>query len=222
MPGNIRETAYKLRSQGWSLDQITRKLNKPRSTVYYWITKVPLTTEQIKSLERKRGCGRKLGGQIRRAQRLKLIQLHNKNGLSDIAKISQRDLFLIGIALYWAEGSKQRDNNVSQRLGFTNSDPKMIIVFIKWLDLLKVPSDLRQFTLYIHRKYIKLEGRIKHTWQKILRGKISKWEKTVFKNHKTNRPFSSNYIGLIRVTIRKSTNLNRQVMGWVNAISSLT
>lgn len=46
---------------------------------------------------------------------------------------SKQTLWCIGIALYWAEGAKQKPHNVSQKVAFSNSDPAMIKLFVRWL-----------------------------------------------------------------------------------------
>ncbi len=42
--------------------------------------------------------------------------------------MSERELFVAGIALYWAEGSKKR-----RVVRFCNSDPRLIRVIMEWL-----------------------------------------------------------------------------------------
>ncbi|MSU45217.1 MAG: hypothetical protein EXS47_01120 [Candidatus Zambryskibacteria bacterium] len=44
-----------------------------------------------------------------------------------------KTLSIIGIMLYWAEGFKGNDSSTYQAVDFTNSDPNMIKIFLKFL-----------------------------------------------------------------------------------------
>lgn len=219
---SLMEQAKELRSKGLSLDKIVQILKQPRSTVYYWIRKVPLTSEQMKELEIKRGEARKKGSRARHSQRLRSIKLAQTEGLKDIGNLSGREIFLIGVALYWAEGAKQSKKNISQAVEFCNQDPRMVKVYCRWLDIIKVPPELRQFTLYIHKQHLDREEQIKHAWEKALPGQILGWQKTILKKHETTRRISHGYIGLLRIKVRKSSQLNRRIAGWISTLHILT
>ncbi|WP_406727185.1 hypothetical protein [Streptomyces sp. GD-15H] len=57
---------------------------------------------------------------------------------SEIGTMTSRELFLTGVALYWAEGTKDKPHARRERVAFVNSDPDMIRLFLAWLDLLSV------------------------------------------------------------------------------------
>lgn len=219
MDNNPKETARRLRKKGYSLDLITKEMGVPRSTIYYWISRVPLTNKQLKKLEVKRTQARKLGGIARHNQRLAAIEKHNDQAVKDIAQISNRELFLIGIALYWAEGSKQKETNVSQQVAFINSDPKMIKLFESWLSLLGISETNRSYNLFLHKHYIKFESEIKKTWLKKINKQTITWRKTVIKKHDSDMSISPKYLGLLHITVKKSADLNRKINGWIRAMS---
>ena len=52
-----------------------------------------------------------------------------------MGELCERDVFIAGIALYAGEGSKTQN-----LVRLVNADPKIIIFFIRWLNLLGVPS----------------------------------------------------------------------------------
>ena len=58
------------------------------------------------------------------------------DGVDSVANISKNDLLCIGATLYWGEGMKSPSKPSNQRLVFSNSDPKMIKVFIKFIRLI--------------------------------------------------------------------------------------
>ena len=51
-----------------------------------------------------------------------------------------------GLFLYWAEGGKTRSSTIV----LTNTNPTMVIFYIKWLELLKVPKDKLKINLHLY------------------------------------------------------------------------
>lgn len=210
--------AKSLRSRGKSLDEIVKIVKAPRSTVYYWISKTELSIKSQKALEEKRMKARKLGARVRKQQRLKLTSQLESKSIKEIGRITSRDLFITGIALYWGEGSKQKESNVSQCVSFTNSDPQMMKVYCKWLTHIKINPSRWKYTLYLHINYKNQEQQIKNKWIKHLNATNIKWHNTVYKKGSSYRPINNKYTGMLRISIKKSTNLNRQISGWIKGV----
>lgn len=67
-------------------------------------------------------------------------------GKERIGTLSERDLLVAGIALYAGEGSKTGD-----RVGFTNSDPRMVALFCVWLRrFFDIDESRLRVSLYLH------------------------------------------------------------------------
>jgi hypothetical protein len=64
--------------------------------------------------------------------------------------LERRELFFVGLALYWAEGTKDKPWNRNGRVVIINSDASVLTVFLAWLDLVGVSSDRRSYRLSIH------------------------------------------------------------------------
>lgn len=128
----------------------------------------------------------------------------------------------MGIMLYWAEGSKQKESNISQGLIFSNSDPKMVQIFLKWLiECLEIPLSNINFDIYLHSDCENRAKEISGYWSKISSFPISKFGKIYYKKHKlkSNRKNKGlNYFGLIRIKVSRSTDLNRKINGWIEGI----
>ena len=76
----------------------------------------------------------------------------------EISGITPRELRLIGIALYWAEGYK---TDRARGVEFANSDPAMIQLMIKWFqDICRVSEDKIKIRIQIHdpKKHKKVDG----------------------------------------------------------------
>ena len=208
--------AIKLRKKGLSYSEILNNIPVAKSTLALWLYSVGLSKKQKQRLTDK-----KLASALRGAARKKEIRIKNtqtifQEAAKDIKNISQKELFLMGVALYWAEGSKQKDNNISARVRFSNSDPRMIKLFLLWLNkICDVKfSDVR-CDLYIHEKANIIN--VKSFWEKKINLPI---QSIYYKKAKVTKRknIGDNYFGLVSISVKQSTNLNRKINGWIESI----
>ena len=221
MKSNEKEKAVKLRKEGKTYSEILVEIPIAKSTLSEWLKSVQLATPQKQRITKKRLAAARRGAEARRNTRLNELQKHIIKGRSHIGKLSARELWLVGISLYWAEGSKQRDTNLSSGVILGNSDFEMIQVFMHWLRLMHVPESAYWFELYVHesRKTDVLAFRM--WWAKQLNVPANQITRVYFKkgNIKTNRTnIGNSYHGLIRIRVKSSTILNRKINGWVHGI----
>ena len=215
-----RSQAIKLRQQGFSYKEILRKVDVSKSTLSLWLRNIGVAKRHQQAFTLKRKLAQQKAQEacrnIRITRETEIIQTAKK----EITNVSKRELWLIGIALYWAEGAKQKAHNVSQKVSFNNSDPQMVLLFNKWLKeaCLRKKSELT-YSIYIHKTANK--ERARKFWEDLLGTKI---EKMYFKSHnpKTNRKNTDvQYFGLLRIDVKKSTDLNRTIKGWVSGITEI-
>ena len=140
----------------------------------------------------------------------------------DITHITKRELWLIGVALYWAEGSKEKEYYPGSGIQFGNSDPRMIQVFLKWLfEVIEVhPSEVK-FEIYIHENSKNDVNMVKRYWSKVTSFPESTFSRIYFKKHniKTKRRnIGDLYYGGLRITVKTSSTLVRKITGWTEAI----
>jgi hypothetical protein len=137
--------------------------------------------------------------------------------------LSERELWLIGIALYWAEGSKQNTRSPSTGIQFGNTDPQMLRVFMAWLKNQGISNDFIIFEIYIHQDRIEETPYFLDWWRReLLLPSDHHFRRYTKKgNPKTKRSNVGDlYHGLVRIRVRSSTVLNRQVHGWVKGIDA--
>ena len=124
-----KKEAIRLRKEGWSIKDINKKLRVSKSSVSFWVREIELTPKQKLELSKK-GI-RKEVIEKRRITRLKnenaRRQIIIDQAKKEIKHLSLRDLFLIGTALYWAEGGKTKGI-----VRFSNSDPKIIQIIMRF------------------------------------------------------------------------------------------
>lgn len=213
-----KELVLKLRKQGLSYNEILKKVDVSKSTLSVWLRGIGVAKRHQQRFTLKRKLAQLKAQEACRNIRITRETEIIKTAQKEVGKISKREFWLIGAALYWAEGSKQKANLVSQRVSFNNSDPRMIILFDKWLKkICGRKQNGISYSLYIH-KTGNLE-RAKKFWGDLLNTTI---ERVYFKKHspKTNRRDAQDmYFGLLRIEVRKSTDLNRKIKGWNLGIS---
>lgn len=212
--------AIALRREGKTYSEIMKVVPVAKSTISLWLREVGLSVPQQQVLTAKKIAASKRGGLAKRKQRIHRTSAIFEEAKAEIGTLSKRELFLIGVALYWAEGSKQKEHNVSEPLVFGNSDPNMIECFLRWLNLVGVQDLDVCYELYIHKSG-NVE-RAKQFWVKIIKQPVWIFDKRVYfkkGNPKTKRKNSGEkYIGLLRVKVKRSTDLNRKILGWTHGI----
>jgi hypothetical protein len=181
-----------------------------------------LNNLQLERLKLKNANARKLGSIALRNQRIyKTKQIIEKSKL-EVEKIDLNNLKIIGAILYWAEGSKQNDNRPSKELIFNNSDPRMLKIYLLWLNkcLFIKPENIK-FEIYIHETYKKTPNQLSNYWSEVTKFPKVTLNKIYFKKNKVNslrKNKGDDYHGVLRITVRKSTDISRKVMGWVEGI----
>lgn len=128
----------------------------------------------------------------------------------------------MGIMLYWAEGAKEKEYSPGQSVSFSNSDPMMIRIFLKWLkECLKIPEKKISLEIYIHETH---RERVKETqkyWSGVTGFPEDKFDKIYYKKDKligNRKNKGENYHGLVRIKVKESTDLNRKIAGWIERI----
>jgi hypothetical protein len=112
------EIDYIKNNKHLSLITLKNELHRSKATIYKYLDR---TTEE--NLEIKR-LGRKKASVITSGK----IQNAGNTLAEDIFSMyKSENLFLVGLALYWAEGRK-----TGATLSIANSDPKMIQIFYSW------------------------------------------------------------------------------------------
>lgn len=217
-----KEVAIKLRKSGYSYSEILKKIKVSKSSLSEWLRNIKITNSQLERLRSKNATARKLGSIALKSKRLSKTKEIIDMAKTEIKNLNDDYLKVIGAVLYWAEGSKQSESEPSRELIFTNSDPKMIKIYLLWLKTcLQVNSEDIKFEIYIHESYSKTPIVLSSYWSKVTEFSVNHFCKIYIKKNKVNsfrKNNGDNYYGVLRITVRKSTDINRRVMGWVEGI----
>lgn len=147
-----KEKAILLRSKGYSYSEILNEVHVAKSTLSIWLRDVGLSNTQRQKLTKKKLEACRRGGEIKRKQRIERTELIQHAAKIEVGRISKRELLLIGTALHWAEGAKEKEKRPGCRVDFCNTDPRMIRVYLRWLvEVCEVKRKDIQFSIYIHK-----------------------------------------------------------------------
>lgn len=214
-----RIQAVALRRQGLSYKQIRALIGGSMSTLSIWLRDVPLSERQRRKLFQRRVSNGRASGQANRERRLRKEAEIRRSTAADIRSMTDRDLFIAGVVAYAAEGKKKKAWQTSVMTQFTNSDPRMILLFLRWLDLMGLDRSSLSFRVAIHQD-ADVEGALSY-WSEVTGVPIEHFMRTTLKkgNPKTRRRnVGPAYRGCLVVTVRRSGDLNKQLDGWFDAI----
>ncbi|GLW50229.1 hypothetical protein Stsp02_58900 [Streptomyces sp. NBRC 14336] len=206
---DLRDRARELRKQGWTYDRIQAELGCSKSSISLWVRDLPSPERQPPDTSAAR-LGVQRAVENRRAAR---EEMRNR-AYAQVGSLTPRELFLIGVGLYWSEGAKAKPG-AHRRVIFVNSDPNMIRVFLSWLDLLGVEPERRRFSVNIHESADIPAA--ESYWAEQVGIQVGDLLKTSLKKHnpRTNRTNTGEgYHGCLRVAVLKSADLHRRIEGW--------
>ena len=216
-----KKKAIELRKQGLSYREILEQIPVAKSSVSLWLKSVKLAGNQKQRLTDKKLASARRGAQKMKNIRIALTKEIKDKARKEIGKLSKRELWLIGIALYWAEGSKEKQSKSSKVL-FSNSDPYMIKIFIRWLvEIIKLPKERISFNVVLHENNKHRLEEVNNYWITYTGFSSKSFGNIYFKRNKIQtkrKNVGENYFGLLRVGVKESSTLNRRIQGWTEGI----
>ncbi|SPF03829.1 hypothetical protein [Streptomyces sp. MA5143a] len=210
---DLRARARELRSQGWTYDQIQMELGCSKSSISLWVRDLPKPErrdprEQAKLAARKRW-------EHELALRDKERRRTKEAAAREMGMMTDRDLFIAGVALYWAEGSKDKPYDRRENVLFVNSDPGVIRIYLAWLDLLGIERERLRYRVMIHMT-ADVEA-AEQFWADRVGVDVSTFQRTTIKKHnpKTVRKnVGEDYRGCLVIRVAQGADLYRRIEGW--------
>lgn len=218
----LRNRAILLRKNGLSYTEILESVPVAKSTLSLWLRSVSLSKRQKQRLSVKRIAAARRGSLSRKKKREQGTLKIKQSAISEVGHINRRDLWLMGIMLHWAEGSKPKHLYPSVGVIFSNSDERMIKIYLLWLEkILNISIREIKTSIYIHETCKRNIVEVKNHWAKATGLPLRKFDKIYFKRNilsPRKKYFNQEYFGLLRVKVLKSTNLNRKISGWIEGV----
>lgn len=214
----IRQKAIDLRRRGYSYGYITKQIPVRKSTLSDWLHNIPFTPN--KYTKKTIGNARIASGKYKHQIRVDSLEKAKLQAKKDMAKLSNRDIIMLGLGIYIGEGGKTE--------GITriiNSDPKIIKFAIKWLKTsFGVEMNNIKVRLFLYPDSD--ETKSIEFWSKNTRiPKYQFYKPTIDKrtNKKSSNhgklPYGTAHISVIGSNEKKfGVNLHRLIMAWINKV----
>jgi hypothetical protein len=133
-----------------------------------------------------------------------------------LTKLTQRELLIAGLCLYWREGSKKSDE-----FSFCNSDPEMLKFFLIWLrKCFEVGSKDLKCSIGINSIHVNREDKVRKYWARTLGVEENQFTKTSFKKTKNSKVYENfnDHYGTIRIRIKKPGELFYKIIGMIEGL----
>ena len=205
---NEKFIAIKLRKQGLSYHNILNKVNVSKSSLSLWLRDIELTPKQQEKLFIGREKSRYFAGSKKKA--IRIVQTNDiiNKSKKEVLSFIKNPLFLIGLSLYWAEGTK----NSNESVRFSNSDKAMIELMMRWFrEICNVPE--KKFRVQVHMHSLHCQPDLEKYWSRIASVPQRQFYKTYVKQTSLGQRKNILYNGTCTVTIN-SRELFRKIMGW--------
>lgn len=180
-----KNKARKLREQeGLSYRTIAERLGVTKGSVSKWCKDIELTDEQLKISSNNCRIKNILGGK-RNKERWDKIK---NDFLADYFPPFDNPRFMLGLGLYWGEGSKYSESTTE----FSNCDHRVIKKFLEWLS--EFFQECKYVCATIHHYCPEKDNEVKKYWSNNLDLPLSCFRKSVFALSKSSAKKKGNIL----------------------------
>lgn len=213
-----KSKAQELRRKGLSYGKIMQQIHVSKDTVSRWCRDIELTQDQKRKLLQNKMFGQRKGSIVaaenKRKARLFRTEVIFKDAKKELGKLSKRDRFVAGIALYSGEGYKNDGKG-----GFANSDPILIKFMSNWFqEFCHLPMEKLRGAIWIHQGLDVVVA--KQFWSKLTGIPEAQFHKTyIAKDKKDSKQIRKNIHQYGVFAIRFSdSDKQRKIIGWISAL----
>lgn len=136
-----------------------------------------------------------------------------------IGDLSDREILIAGAIAYSCEGTKSKPYRRTSRVIFINSDPGLILFYLRFLRVVGVPIDRCTFRLSIHESADVKAAQ--EYWLKLTGADRTQFRRPSIKTHNpltVRKNVGGDYRGCLRVEVLGGADLYQQIEGWCQAI----
>jgi hypothetical protein len=137
---------------------------------------------------------------------------------AEIGQLTEREIVIAGAIAYWCEGAKNKPYRRSDRVVFTNSDAALVGLFLRFLRIAGIERDRLIYQVQIHESAD--VDAAQRFWLGVTGADAAQFRRPTLKRHRpttTRKNVSDGYHGCLRVEVRRSTGLYREIEGWAAA-----
>ena len=197
------------------MNEIKSKIGVSKSSVSLWVRDIQLTDNQKMKLSQKGLTKESI--EKRRTTRLgrenARRQIIVDGAKKEIPGLSDQELKLVGIALYWGEGGKANRGSVQ----LSNGDPRIIQLMMKFFKrVCKVPKEKFRGHIHIH-PHLNVK-KSEHYWSSISGIPLNQFYKTYSKPNKSSQSKKNSLpFGTFDIYVH-NTELFLKIKGWIEAV----
>jgi len=214
---DLRERARQLRTDGRSYNEIAAQLSVSKSSVSLWVRDLPLPPKFQHVLNERRIANLRQFNDDRTAR----LSAETAAAAAEIGGLTDRELLIAGAIAYWCEGAKSKPHRHAHWVTFINSDPSLVRFFLRFLDVAGVSRADLILRVHIHENAD--ADAAQRFWLESTGAQPEQFRSPVLKHHnpKTMRKnVGVDYHGCLRIDVRRSAALYRQIEGWASAAMS--
>lgn len=206
--------------QGYTYQQIMAEVPVSKGLLSGWLQKVRLSADQEKILlenidkRSKVGVAKAAASNMARRKKREADAIIEANKLFETHK--HDPLFILGVALYWAEGGKR-----TSEFQFMNSDASMVKFMVHWVQkYLGISKKDISIRLHTHADFV-LE-KYEDFWSYATGIPLEQFTKTIYKPNEEHGVFKKNpaYKGCARLGVRGGMAVLRTMIGLQHALNS--
>lgn len=217
---DLHAKARELRTRGYTYVEIAAELGVSKSAVSVWTRDMPrvgrLGYEEFRKRNATGVSAFWAAESPRREARRKAI---SDAAAAAVGPLSDREIVIAGAIAYWCEGSKNKPyRRFDNKVLFVNSDPKLILFFLRFLAVVGVERDRIYCRVSIHESADVAAA--EQFWCQVTGLPDKQFQEPTLKRHnpKTVRKNTGDdYHGCLVITVRKGLELYRQIEGWARA-----
>jgi transposase-like protein len=212
----LRWRAIELRREGWSVNDIAAELGVANSTAFRWVRHLPLDRDSERARKKREHAKRMTDAQWaafreRRDARRAAAQA---TAAAAVGPLTDRDLLILGAAIYWCEGAKSKPWRPVEKIQFTNSDPMLLELFLRFLESQGHGRSSLTYRVSIHESAD--DERAIDWWVERLVLPRERFQRTTLKRHapRTNRQNTgADYHGCLVINVPRGRELYWRIEG---------
>lgn len=205
---NEKFKAIELRREGYSYPKIAMSIGVSKSTLSRWLQNIVLTSQQKENLRNNSISALYAHAKIQQRKRSERTKEIMNYGKKEFVALLKNPLFISGLLLYWAEG----DKNQQERVKFTNSDQRMILLMMRWFrEICNVPENKFRVALHIHNFHIR--HNVVGYWSKITKIPKTQFHKPYVKETSLGQRKNILYNGTCAIVVNNK-DFFRKIEGW--------
>jgi hypothetical protein len=218
---DVRAKARELRAKGHTYVEIAAELGVAKSSVSLWTRDMPRVGRiSYQEIRQRNSAGVSAFWAAESPRREARRRAVTEAAAAEIGSLTDREVMIAGAIAYWSEGAKNKPyRRYSNEVQFINSDPKIILLFLRFLSVVGIERERIYGRVSIHES-ADVAG-AQRFWQQVTELPAEQFQRPTLKRHnpKTVRKNTGDdYHGCLIIRVRKGSELYRQIEGWASAV----